>query len=1262
MKKANIGLALLLALVTLAGCDQQGVTSAGSSSESSTGTSSSAGDSGSSSTPVVETHSILIGETGGAIVTPSKETAASGERITLTIDCPEGKEVDTVSLSVVEVEVTANPDGTYSFLMPAGDVTVTVTLKDEVLSSYVLTIDNKAGVEIVDLMDKGWNTIPANADGTYDLKPNETYTLLIKPGSGTGAYRVRIGDTVIQANEGSYSFTMPASDATITIETIPSYKVTLDYDADAISEVYLMDSDAMTELNAGSIIEGTNVYVSPSANPGYAVTGILLDGEALELEGTSAFFTMPAKDVTITIETEGQAPAGHAIDIQEPDGISISIGSEIVENETYFGTQRELVPYPFDQTTWEAGETIYVQAKVMGSYTKILTLEKVTWNGNEIALDEDGFGSFVMPEEGVVLTAETEWIYYNLSFDGGDTGITATFANEEGTTAVAHQGETITVTLDVPEGVTVDQVLVNGTPAEDKYIGWTESEEEPYVYTFTMPYQDIAISVEASVPTTGHALSYKIEGTTDPTLSATFYNESQEEITTAKAGETVYIMVSNAPLNHKLVGVYLGDTALGTTLVDGWTRYVIEEMPDEDVEIRIVYAEGHSISVDTAGNPAGTNVELGLIDSITGAPAVVHNPNQTYYAGDTVYVKVTAGENVVSKVLANETEIQKDATYSDWYSFEMPGEDIVIKVQWASQEEKHAITWAEIPDDIDYDLMNKVIQVGGINVNSAAAGAEVTVYLQWWERHDVVLSMNGTPLPIDHTAGNIDYYVFEMPDEDAVLTVAPAEAEPAETYELSYNTSIAELNDTIYVDFYTDPNSYEPVFEAEAGTKIYAWIRNFDGYEIESVTLNGVALETETVGYLQNTYYVFTMPEAAAQIEINLKALESAGHAITYEFVNGDGREYVAFYYDNGSGNRGSQIPLAALNNIEAGERIYIDVTNGSWDVPSKVTMNDEEVTEMDSTGLYFAFTMPDEDAHLVFTWEDSDASTYALTYDFVGTEDGSASFYTQNPGGWMDQLPLTGLGTIAAGEKIYIDVYENGTWAAPTSVTLNGNAVTETYFDGSITYYVIEMPEQDSHLVFTWEGGEEEPPVTTTQNLIYEPAESDNGAEVMFFPGTGPDAGSITTAKAGDTVLVYVWCETATPSQVLVNGEPATPSGDYDSTWEFVMPDEGDAKITLVWEEAEEPVQSNLVWVPEEDAPEGAEVKFYDADDTSTEITYSNPGEIVCIEITGGLPSGGASGVKVNGEAVYVFEMAGYYAFEMPEGTATVTIDWFNY
>lgn len=1054
MKKANIGLALLLALVTLAGCDQQGVTSAGSSSESSTGTSSSAGDSGSSSTPVVETHSILIGETGGATVTPSKESAEAGERITLTIVCPDGKEVDKVTLSVVEVEVTENPDGTYSFLMPAGDVTVTVTLKDEVLSSYVLTIDNKAGVEIVDLMDKGWNTIPANADGTYDLKPNETYTLLIKPGSGTGAYRVRIGDTVIQANEGSYSFTMPASDATITIETIPSYKVTLDYDADAISEVYLMDSAAMTELNASSIIEGTNVYVSPTAKPGYAVTGILLDGEALELEGTSAFFTMPAKDVTITIETEGQAPAGHAIEIQEPDGISISIGSEIVENETYFGTQRELVPYPFDQTTWEAGETIYVQAEVMGSYTKILTLEKVTWNGNEIALDEDGFGSFVMPEEGVVLTAETEWIYYNLSFDGGDTGITATFANEEGTTAVAHQGETITVTLDVPEGVTVDQVLVNDTPAEDKYIGWTESEEEPYVYTFTMPYQDIAISVEASVPTTGHALSYKIEGSTDPTLSATFYNESQEEITTAKAGETVYISVSRAPLGYKIVGVYLGDTALGTTLVDGWTRYVIEEMPDEDVQIRIVYAQAVTVTINLGADaPAGAT--CAIQDS---SWQTIEGSSFLAVPGEVYYLDIYADNIWPVRVLANGVEVPLDDNTGK-YKLTVPSENTTITVEWPGAGDSYSITYK--PGENDPDGLNYYLYVNWVATNQANEGDEVQFMI---------------------TGGVLD------------------------------------------------------------------------SSEISRVLVNG----------------------------------EEATH------------EY----------------------------------------------------------GLTWSFTMPAEDVEITIEWA-SDASTYALTYDFVGTEDGKAWFYTQNPGGWMDQLPLSGLGAIAAGEKIYIDVYENGTWAAPTSVTLNGNPVTETYFDGSITYYVIEMPEQDSHLVFTWEGGEEEPPVTTTQNLIYEPAESDHGAEVMFFPGTGPDAGSITTAKAGDTVLVYVWCETATPSQVLVNGEPATPSGDYDSTWEFVMPDEGDAKITLVWEE---PAQSNLVWVPEEDAPEGAEVKFYDADDTSTEITYSNPGEIVYIEITGGLPSGGASGVKVNGEAVYVFEMAGYYAFEMPEGTATVTIDWFNY
>ena len=1261
MKKANIGLALLLALVTLAGCDQQGVTSAGSSSESSTGTSSSAGDSGSSSTPVVETHSILIGETGGATVTPSKESAEAGERITLTIVCPDGKEVDKVTLSVAGVEVTANPDGTYSFLMPAGDVTVTVTLKDEVLSSYVLTIDNKAGVEIVDLMDKGWNTIPANPDGTYDLKPNETYTLLIKPGSGTGAYRVRIGDTVIQANEGSYSFTMPASDATITIETIPSYKVTLDYDADAISEVYLMDSAAMTELNASSIIEGMNVYVSPSANPGYAVTGILLDGEALELEGTSAFFTMPAKDVTITIETEGQAPAGHAIEIQEPDGISISIGSEIVENETYLGTtMRELVPYPFDQTTWEAGETIYVQAEVMGSYTKILTLEKVTWNGNEIALDEDGFGSFVMPEEGVVLTAETEWIYYNLSFDGGDTGITATFANEEGTTAVAHQGETITVTLDVPEGVTVDQVLVNDTPAEDKHIGWTESEEEPYVYTFTMPYQDIAISVEASVPTTGHALSYKIEGTTDPTLSATFYNESQEEITTAKAGETVYIMVSNAPLNHKLVGVYLGDTALGTTLVDGWTRYVIEEMPDEDVEIRIVYAEAVTVTIN-----------LGA-DAPEGAACVVQNSSwQTIEGtsfqavpGETYYLDIYADNIWPDKVFANGVEVPLDDNTGK-YKLTVPSENVAITVEWPQAADTYTITYQ--PSENDPADLSYYIYVNWVSTTQAEEGDEIMFGITG----GIISGSEVSRVLVNGTEATHEYgatWSFIMPAEDVVITIewaSSAETGHAVTHVVDPAEAAGAVTLTYYDGYKGLTNPIDPSsVEEGVWVNVLVQVDPESGYELESVTKDGSALLTSQ--YLGKTYYTFDMGAEDVEIVVHLTK-PAAGGALTFEFQNDNGSGVAYFYKDNGSGAPGyQQFTTAELQSVEPGTVIYIDayLDVSGWPIPTSVTLNGEPVTETYETsyGTYYVITMPEGDAHLVLSWEEQDppADTYALTYETAGTESGNADFYTLNPGGWMEQLTLSGLDAVPAGEPIYIDAYEDGTYAAPTSITMNGDPVTETYSDGYTTYYVITMPEENAHLVLTW-GESGEPPVTgDSYSLTYVPGEGDPDADVMFFPSSGSDAGQITTASAGDTVLVNVWCETATPTGVLVNGEPATPRADYGAgTWEFEMPEEN-VTITVLWEEEDDPAQGNLIWVPEENAPEGAEVKFY-SDFGETEITSANPGDLVYIGVTGGNVR--TNGVQVNGGDVIVAEMTGYYYFEMPaEGTATVTINWLIY
>ena len=91
-----------------------------------------------------QAHKISIGETDGATVTPSKTSAESGEEITLTIEVPEGKEVDKVTSSVDGVEITPKGGNQYSFLMPRVDIVISIKLKDK------LELPNGKTLEIIE--------------------------------------------------------------------------------------------------------------------------------------------------------------------------------------------------------------------------------------------------------------------------------------------------------------------------------------------------------------------------------------------------------------------------------------------------------------------------------------------------------------------------------------------------------------------------------------------------------------------------------------------------------------------------------------------------------------------------------------------------------------------------------------------------------------------------------------------------------------------------------------------------------------------------------------------------------------------------------------------------------------------------------------------------------------------------------------------------------------------------------------------------------
>lgn len=79
----------------------------------------------------VEEYSVTVAEAENGKVVVDPTAASAGERVTVTTTPAEGYEVASVAVTSggKQVDVTDSGDGTFTFVMPAGDVTVTVTFE-----------------------------------------------------------------------------------------------------------------------------------------------------------------------------------------------------------------------------------------------------------------------------------------------------------------------------------------------------------------------------------------------------------------------------------------------------------------------------------------------------------------------------------------------------------------------------------------------------------------------------------------------------------------------------------------------------------------------------------------------------------------------------------------------------------------------------------------------------------------------------------------------------------------------------------------------------------------------------------------------------------------------------------------------------------------------------------------------------------------------------------------------------------------------------
>ena len=118
------------------------------------------GDSGVAVVYAPALYDVTVEDGQEGTVTTDVEQAAEGDKVTVTVTAPEGKTVDTVTVTTQtgeEISVTDNGDGTYSFLQPAGPVTVSVTYK---AITYRVTWVDEDGNEVASVTVEHGQGVP----------------------------------------------------------------------------------------------------------------------------------------------------------------------------------------------------------------------------------------------------------------------------------------------------------------------------------------------------------------------------------------------------------------------------------------------------------------------------------------------------------------------------------------------------------------------------------------------------------------------------------------------------------------------------------------------------------------------------------------------------------------------------------------------------------------------------------------------------------------------------------------------------------------------------------------------------------------------------------------------------------------------------------------------------------------------------------------------------------------------------------------------
>ena len=607
------------------------------------------------STATSSGHTITVKQNEGGTVTLNMNnvtedadgnyTATAGEYIRFTAKPDAGYEVTGPKGYGAIREV---PQGTtdkatmFGFRMPNTDVEIGAEFKKigdpDTPTTYSITVDKNPP-------EGGTVTVKVNGaeqtGDTFTAKEGDTVTFTVTPAEGyeRGTVAVTNPDDYKSDPDGEYSFKMPASNVTITVNFKAEVKHNITVDDD-------IANGSVTTKPAARAANGTPVTLIAVPDEGYVLDKYIVTMGGIPLIFTGDTFTMPDGDVTVSatfkkVETE---PETHKITVSAPNAdIYIVGGADRVEGEVVSFTVKPDSGY-----------------KVVG-----------VWAGNEKLTAVNGVYSFTMPDNTVAIVVECrpldwpDWSdWYNIdtwsnSIDGGIS------VGDDADMALAGSTVTFRVWHNYRyDYYDYDVYVLNDRTGNRVSLDYSAYDDE---YSFTMPDDDVTIYVYFDY-TGRYSITKDVEG------DGSIYVRSS-----ADHGDTVWIEAApNAGQSLTSLRVFYGEPwAYGDKGYYGywdeaevkystyWDAYYFT-MPADDVVVYARFTDGATVDVIT-GDHGDAKVSSRYADKGDWVYITAY-PDEGYEV-DSVTVTDSLGRSV--KV----TELSYD-----YFLFTMPGTNVDVKV------------------------------------------------------------------------------------------------------------------------------------------------------------------------------------------------------------------------------------------------------------------------------------------------------------------------------------------------------------------------------------------------------------------------------------------------------------------------------------------------------------------------------------------------------------------------------------------------------